>query len=569
MGSVACIVAQHLVVSISPDSSFAPSIILAAIPLWACAVLLVPKPILVFQTVFVLVAVFASISAGDYLLAGTRAHAPLWDPNNYVTLLYLVWIPWVLLRLASAPSTAQGLVTAGVTWLFALALLATHSRFALLVLLGVVVIGGVYVVLFRLSGRPWVWLLAGVSLAAACYVWLAPALVTESAAAAVPSTDAAAESERLMMLDAALQAIKDRGGLWGTGLYTFALLYPQYRNVAEQGTTGEFVHNDFLQLALEGGVLLLAPLLVLCVSLAVMLWRRALSPRTFAPALAFATAIGVALAHALVNFVFYVLPLTIVLGVLTGCVFAGEVRPKPAPVASLPVRVGKWLMVGFLVLNLGYLTLDALIYGVFSRQLHVPGAAAIRSDAERMLAFSRLAQQLNGRRGVPVLAEAQILQAMTLQGASRLQQSQIKATYQRAIEVDPWNPSALVGYASFLQRQQIDTVDERRALLWQALELNPADPVSNLALLNHHRTHADAEGLVQVISNTLTWCELMRRRDDDTANSLLDQIEQIAQRLQARDLAKQLQNCRARNVSAAGASRNPTWMMRWLRDGSQ
>ena len=567
--SVAGIVLQHLLFSISPDSSFAPSIILSAVPLWACAILIVPRPALVFQGIFWLIAVFATVSAAEFVLAGIRAHAPLWDPNNYVTLLYLAWIPWVLQRLAQPAVAVRGISIGLVTWLFAVALLATHSRFALLVLLGVVLLSGVYCAYFRLPFRSWLWLLAGVSLATACYVLLDPPGATGGAVSAVPSADSAAESERLMMIDSALQAVVERGGVWGTGLYTFSLLYPLYRNVAEQGTTGEFVHSDFLQLTLEGGVLLLLPLLLLCAGMALMLWQRALSHRVFVPALAFATAVGVAMAHALVNFVLYVLPLTIMLGVLIGCAFVRGADLGRTAFATPWVRAGKWLAVAMLALNLGYLALDALTYGVFSRQLHVPGAAWIRGDAQRMLEFARLAQQLNGRRGVPILAEARILQAMAGTDAHRLQLAQIEAAYQRAIEVDPWNPSARVAYASFLQGQPNVQSVEPRVLLEQALELNPADPVSNLALLETYRREADAEGLVRVISNTLTWCELMRRRESDVTEGLLDQIELIAGRLQAQDLVEQIQTCRARNVSATGAARNPTWMMRWLRDGSQ
>lgn len=48
-----------------------------------------------FQGVFVIVFLMAVYSSVRYLGWGDRAYLPLLGPNNYVTLLYLVWIPWL------------------------------------------------------------------------------------------------------------------------------------------------------------------------------------------------------------------------------------------------------------------------------------------------------------------------------------------------------------------------------------------------------------------------------------------------------------------------------------------
>jgi len=83
--------------SVSPDSSFAPSFILAGLPLAFIAATAINLQLrqLLLPALMVIIVAFAVHSLADFLIAGERAHAPMTDPNNYATLMYLCWIPLV------------------------------------------------------------------------------------------------------------------------------------------------------------------------------------------------------------------------------------------------------------------------------------------------------------------------------------------------------------------------------------------------------------------------------------------------------------------------------------------
>ena len=142
---------HHNLFSISFDSSFAPSLIAISLPL----VVLVTRPQDARKTHAVaawLVFVYATMSAVEFLVEGRRAHTPLFDPNNYVTLLYLAWIPWILDRCAMSFRLPRIALSSGVSLVVCIAMLATTSRFALLVIAGMTLL-----VLFLAWRMSWDW----------------------------------------------------------------------------------------------------------------------------------------------------------------------------------------------------------------------------------------------------------------------------------------------------------------------------------------------------------------------------------------------------------------------------
>lgn len=70
------------------------------------------------------------------------------------------------------------------------------------------------------------------------------------------------DESRMMLLHSTLEMIQQHPVI-GTGLGTFRLTYPRYRNIFEIGTAGGWAHNDYLQFWQEGGI----PLFVLIVLL--------------------------------------------------------------------------------------------------------------------------------------------------------------------------------------------------------------------------------------------------------------------------------------------------------------
>lgn len=119
------------------------------------------------------------------------------------------------------------------------------------------------------------------------------------------NTVSGGDPARLMLMKSAWLMIQDHPWL-GTGLGTFRLLYPQYRYPGEAATAGGWVHNDYLQFWQEAGLPMLLLLLGLAAWVAWSIWKtlRDAGPDAL-PRLGYLAAIAAILLHALVNFLFF------------------------------------------------------------------------------------------------------------------------------------------------------------------------------------------------------------------------------------------------------------------------
>lgn len=176
---------------------------------------------------------------------------------------------------------------------------------------------------------------------------------------------------RWLIWQSTLKAIAENGYL-GTGLGTFKLFYPQFRNPMEHGTTGNMAHNDYLQFALEIG--LPGVMLFLAIGLTIA-WlfirhcypghRESGSHVNVRPRIAgLLGLVGVltAHAHALVNFVFYETTITISAAVILAL---AVIRLQPPPDdrvsnASPRARANPIAIVCFAVLAVGLVTDSAI-----------------------------------------------------------------------------------------------------------------------------------------------------------------------------------------------------------------
>ncbi len=115
---------------------------------------------------------------------------------------------------------------------------------------------------------------------------------------------------------------------FGIGVFCFPLLYPSYRSPLEQDTAGLFVHNDYVQFLVEGGVPLPGTA-VACSSERYWVAPGCCFDRTRAtPRLQISVSRSrccAVCAHALVNFMFYSLPLSILVGLLGARLFSRAV----------------------------------------------------------------------------------------------------------------------------------------------------------------------------------------------------------------------------------------------------
>ena len=84
-------------------------------------------------------------------------------------------------------------------------------------------------------------------------------------------------------------------------------------------------------------------------------------------------------------------------------------------------------------------------------------------------------------------------------------------------------------------------------------------------LLAYHRELAEGQAVLGVANNIIAWCETMRRTDIQATDRLLEAVREISLMVDDSQMTQQVESCRLLDVSADGAGRTPTWMMRWLR----
>ncbi len=566
------IVLNHLFFSISVDTSFAPSWIAACLPLFAL-VCVCYRPQRIFTAAACLVFVFASISAIEFLAFDTRAHAPLFEPNNYVTLLYLAWLPWLIQRLGRAVESSGVVFSCLVTFTVCIAMFATHSRFAVAVAVGAAVLLLCLLVRKGLS-KLHVGACVGAIAAALLVYWvMVPGVDAGTAAAQQAVPQSTAQQARWLMIEAAWQAMLQYGGAGGIGLYNFALLYPMFRSPLEQETAGQFVHNDYVQLALEGGVWFVLPVAVMALYTAAYCLQQTFTKAPLTHRFAYLVAVGVALCHALVNFVFYILPLVVMLGLLLAAAFAVPECKQSHERSGNRTGLGLYIMLGLgLVTNMGYLALDVMTYGVFAERSVVPFTQQIRQAEGGMLQYARLAQRLNPQRGVPVLGEARLLEASAGDSPSDELLAEIDNSYQRAVLTDPWNPSAFLAYYRFLAAHESarpGAAVRRQFLLQQARALDPLDLDAFSLDVDRAVAAGDLAAARAEVVSLLQWCEALHRLRSREFAPLLQRLatSRLVRQDQQFALATKVSECAEVRTSLDGDGRQATFLMRFLRDG--
>jgi O-antigen ligase/polysaccharide polymerase Wzy-like membrane protein len=579
--AIAALVVHHLIFSVSRDSSFPPSLVLATLPVMALLTTSLDGRLL-FRLIGLFVACMAVYTAGAYLIWEERAYGTLLDPNNFATLLYLVWIPLLHSQLDPAAqrlslsgftfSPAQRLlVLSVVNFIFVLALLATHSRYAWLVLTGAVVYWGLLSLYQKIHWPTFGAVLVTMALAGLIYAGLGSDELQANVASSAVTAQVQDESVRLQLLQSTWQMIREVSGFAGAGIYTFSLFYPQYRSVFEQNTPGLYAHNDFLQLFFEGGVLVAIPLLVLVVAVVVGFLRRSFARGAWDSKLGLFLALGFALLHANVNFVFYVLPIAMLLGVLVGLAFRSD-PGRPAAVSDSlvvaetnGVRSLTWLvrstMAGALICLL-LLLLDVFNYGVFSGQKGMPGVAHYREDAGRMLKFAQLSQQINPHRGIPKLAHAVLLERRLGMQPDSQRLKEVTLAYQGAIAADPWNPQALINFVHFSLKY--GTGEDLQPLVLQAFALNPQGVDAAVLAIDYLVATENLSKAQGVAVEAGRWCEDIARRSATDLDRLGVRMSELYAQAPSPALAETLKRCRASRQTIQSKQSARSWLMHWL-----
>ncbi len=530
--------------SLSKDSSFVPSWGLAMAPM---AYLLVRElgdyRVKLLLGLIAVGAVFAAVSVWQLITGGARAGLPLTDPNNYGCLLYLLLLPSIHMLLHRAwwgPRISTGwlVVSHMLVFLGLVALFATQSRTSA-VIVGVALAIWVGLALWRrLNFKPVavVLALAGVAL-----------LTVNLALVDLYALDSISVREGLgvrgALNEAALQMFFDYP-FTGVGVYVFPLLYRFNRDVADQETAGGFVHNDYLQTLAEGGPLLVA-CLVAFVAFTLIRAIRMFRDAEFAQ-LGLVMALGGVLAHASVNFVFYTPVLAVLVGCIAGMVDWRGTNDMEQAKNRSDLKGLAFVLLGFGWLCWSYLGLDTLTQGVLNKQAGVPFAGNLNSDPDSMLNFARVAQALNPNRGMPVLAEAVLLEQLLIgMPASQDLRDAALDAYRRARRVDPWNPYVNLQMYRFARSNpavsgSLTQAEQPVNLLLQIIALDPTFVPAIDALMQYAQEVGQEEIYARVLQKrVMVWLPWLAQMDKGAALRYLAYLESWSK--QQRDYALQKQ----------------------------
>lgn len=584
------------------ETSFSPTWILAAGPLWFLAILLsvlktAGSPAHRSQARYLPIALVAGlltlmvwVGGFRFLMWGERPKDPLADPTSFGILVYLALVPavhWWLcgkphrLRLASWSSVGQALLLATFFMAFATAF-ATASR-ANIALLGLAVV---------------VWLVLGVvgklNLRRAVGIALIGALglvVTSVQSSDVTTTlsqdlhtDTATE-QRLLLLEAGLTVAQNHAP-WGVGLFGFGLEYPAIRSPEDQSSAGLYVHNDYLQLLAEGGILFAVALLLLVAGVTRLLLRQLRlqnQGQWSDPRAGGALALCLCMLHACVTFVFYSLSVVLVMGVVAAWCFIPLKGAAPRdPVFSegrSPVRVLLvWCAgIAFAWLNLVYLALDSTSLAVFSAQPGLPGTGVFRESVQGQRRFATLAKRLNSDRSLPDLFFASDQANVVVRDLAEPKLLDVVEKYRLAIERDPRNTlgylqvANLVGLLSSDSPIRDQVMQDAGALLDDGLRYMPND--LELVLAKFHWLEDQGRGQEAfdfLYERTLPWLDRYWTRSPAATLELFEILGGRALAYQNQAAFETIKRERARQKSRKDAvSQIPSWFLHLLRDQSE
>ncbi len=562
VGTLVLLLVHHLFLSQIPEQSFSKSFILAAVPLWCLATAVGDDRRLVLMCLRVVVLALAAYAGLDFLISGVRAAAPLSDPNNFATLLYLAWIPWLHERLALDHRDTNDLgLTGGVSLIAGVAIFATQSRYGALVVLAVCA----YWLFSAYLGKAQ-WRAVAVTVVALVGAFLINLLIADQSIVneiARDQGDAGEASIRGLLNASTLTAIREYGGVLGIGVGGFAVLYPRLRDSGEQLTAGYFTHNDYLQLFLEGGVLLAAPLLTLLLAVAVGLLRRTFFVKGHVRSIGALLALGFALAHAALNFVLVVLPLAAAIGVcLTQALAAERTAVVAGAAGRAPVKTIWWCGLAALFVAWLFLAIDTVTHGVFGGQ-RVPGTGSLSVTPSRALSYAELAQSINPRRSLPVFGEARLRELQLGENPHQEALQRVNDTYLRTIELDPNNALSLVAYHRFL-RKYGGTQVNHAALLDRVLDLDRTDMNTAAVALEYYQHMNDLPAIEDTVEGLLAWCQYLNQRQVLGLNRISEEIAALAERHDSARLRKALEDCHDERRKSNAQPYQPNRLLRYL-----
>ena len=308
-----------------PNTSMMTLAVLAGLPVMYLVASNMPNFADIWQNLRVLLfitavglALWAIWQVENYIGYG-YATGPLIDRNAFAALMNLLWFPAVFLFISSQSASKLWLklTLGGGLFIISMALFATTSRGGILswLLLLPFMLWAVY---RRTKSKQII--IAVIVIVTSAYICCAqflhsdiadrtfqigaPVQIGSGSDVGQLSKDASVNA-RLLMWQSTLKIALDHP-LMGTGWGTFAGYYPAYRSPYETTTSGSAAHNDYLQLAAEGGFIALLLLMGMVTGILLQLQKNMKHTADEANLEASALLLGVLaiFLHAAVNFIF-------------------------------------------------------------------------------------------------------------------------------------------------------------------------------------------------------------------------------------------------------------------------
>lgn len=483
-----------------------------------------------FFALFCLVGFFsAAWGVLEFFQHHKRSDGPIVDPNAWAAMLNLFFFGLVSVYLTEV---RYRMIVLPVLAIFCLAMFSAYSRVGLAVFVLAGIYLGVVCAGVKAMRKP---ILLLVSVALICFAIVHGSVSQLEATHHTEgySVDVSDQgwTQRFAMWRGAL-GIAEAYPIFGSGLGTFVVQYPAFRELGDLRTLGYFAHNDYLQFLAEGGPALLGFLLLLVGWLMYQLMKLSLQVlrgnSAKVESLVLVVAMGTVLAHSLMNFALYQIQVQMLLGLLFArlIVLEGQVqtivlsRSQKRLIQVASVLSGTTVMVVAM--------LDALSFElVYERKpistvLNIRQAPGIYFDTVSQLAVVRSGNSTN-RLALATLYRSSFDQQSDERARSSL--ALVAALeYQAALAINPYHTAIRKFFAEFLEQNpelqqlaEIDTTPEY--LLREGVRLAPSHVETHLNLVHFLERQSRMDEAFEILKNeTFKWVHVRRGNFEDNRN---------------------------------------------------
>jgi len=328
---------------------------------------------------------------------------------------------------------------------------------------------------------------------------------------------------------------------YGIGVGTFKVNYPQYRTTGDLHTIGNYVHNDYLQLLVEGGPVLLFYALLVAAAVAWIcianLNEESDKRREVAiESLVLGVAIATVFAHALMSFALLQLAIQIVIGLMLARLVTINLWGRSYDVVL--TRSTQVLFILVLTLPFCLLYLDGMSYNIVYKKSGLPFSRFIRQD--QRLYFEVISSLAKIRPGNSVNRVAlATLYRMNMDRENReLARRSLGVTaaleYEAALAHNPWRYMTHIYLAELLRENQqlyeeLPHLPEPARLLSEAIQRAPVYLEPYLAMAEHLRRiglHRDAYMLLK--EQAFVWINLPVGNRSNSRMRVLVQLKELA-----------------------------------------